>query len=84
MNQKKKKPQLKQMMSEASKAVSKVFIGISAGMVVGVPIASFTDSTFSYEWAIAFFLIVNALVFLATLIFLRSMPVICRTINHVD
>lgn len=53
-------------------------------MVVGVPIASFMDSTFSYEWAIAFFLIVNALVFLATLIFLPSMPVICRRIYHVD
>ncbi|WP_278739842.1 MFS transporter [Paenibacillus macerans] len=60
---------------EAPKAVSKVFIGISAGMIVGVPIASFMDSTFSYEWAMAFFLIVNALVFIATLLFVPSMPV---------
>ncbi|MFD1956052.1 MFS transporter [Paenibacillus thailandensis] len=60
---------------EAPKAVSKVFIGISAGMIVGVPIASFMDNTFSYEWAMAFFLIVNALVFVATLLFVPSMPV---------
>jgi predicted MFS family arabinose efflux permease len=60
---------------EAPKAVSKVFIGISAGMVVGVPIASFMNSTFSYEWAMAFFLIVNALVFIATLVFVPSLPV---------
>ncbi|TAH79410.1 MFS transporter [Bacillus subtilis] len=60
---------------DAPKAVSKVFIGISAGMIVGVPIASFMDSTFSYEWAMAFFLIVNALVFIATLLFVPSIPV---------
>lgn len=60
---------------EAPKAVSKVFIGVSAGMVAGVPIASFIDSTVSYEMAMAFFAIVNALVFIATLLFVPSMPV---------
>lgn len=60
---------------EAPRAVSKVFIGISAGMVAGVPIASFMNHTFSYEWAMAFFLIVNALVFIATVLFVPSMPV---------
>ncbi|MCM3791541.1 MFS transporter [Domibacillus indicus] len=60
---------------EAPKAVSKVFIGVSAGMVAGVPIASFIESAVSYEMAMAFFAIVNAIVFIATLIFVPSMPV---------
>lgn len=60
---------------EAPKAVSKVFIGVSAGMVAGVPIASFIDSAVSYEMAMTFFAIVNFIVFIATLIFIPSMPV---------
>jgi predicted MFS family arabinose efflux permease len=60
---------------EAPKAVSKVFIGVSAGMVAGVPIASFIDSAVSYEVAMAFFAIVNLIVFIATWIFVPSMPV---------
>ncbi|MFJ7853890.1 MFS transporter [Peribacillus frigoritolerans] len=60
---------------EAPKAVSKVFIGVSAGMVVGVPIVSFIANVASIEMAMAFFAIVNAIVFLATLIFVPSMPV---------
>ncbi|WP_124051954.1 MFS transporter [Priestia endophytica] len=60
---------------EAPKAVSKIFIGVSGGMVAGVPIASFIDSAVSYEMAMAFFAIVNAIVFIATLIFVPSMPV---------
>ncbi|MCM3602366.1 MFS transporter [Robertmurraya korlensis] len=60
---------------EAPKAVSKVFIGVSAGMVVGVPIASFIASTFSLQMAMVFFAVVNAIAFLATLLFVPSMPV---------
>ncbi len=60
---------------EAPKAVSKVFIGVSAGMVAGVPIASFIYSAFSYEMAMGFFAIVNVIVLVATLIFVPSMPV---------
>ncbi|MBS4218240.1 MFS transporter [Bacillus sp. FJAT-49711] len=60
---------------EAPKAVAKVFIGVSAGMVVGVPIVSFINNVVSFEMAMAFFAIVNALVFIATLIFVPSMPV---------
>ncbi|MEK4066297.1 MFS transporter [Peribacillus sp. FSL R5-0717] len=60
---------------EAPKAVSKVFIGVSAGMVVGVPIVSFIANADSIEMAMAFFAIVNAIVFLATLFFVPSMPV---------
>ncbi|MFC0560879.1 MFS transporter [Halalkalibacter alkalisediminis] len=60
---------------EAPKAVANVFIGVSAGMVVGVPIVSFIANTASIQMALAFFAVVNALVFMATLIFVPSMPV---------
>ncbi|WP_160724725.1 MFS transporter [Bacillus sp. USDA818B3_A] len=60
---------------EAPKAVSKVFIGVSAGMVLGVPIASFLASTISFQISMAFFAIVNAIVFIATLLSFPSMPV---------
>lgn len=60
---------------EASIAVAKVLMGVSAGMVLGVPIASFLASTFSLQMAMLFFAIVNAIVFIATLVFFPSMPV---------
>lgn len=60
---------------EAPKAVSKVFIGVSAGMVVGVPIASFIASAASLQMAMVFFAVVNIVTFIATLLFVPSMPV---------
>jgi MFS transporter, DHA1 family, inner membrane transport protein len=60
---------------EAAKAVSKVFIGVSAGMVVGVPVASFIASAVSLQMALGFFAVVNAIAFIATLLFVPSMPV---------
>ncbi|WP_462411607.1 MFS transporter [Neobacillus sp. Marseille-QA0830] len=60
---------------EAPKAVSKIFIGVSAGMVVGVPVASLIASAVSFEMAMALFAIVNIFVFIATLLFVPSMPV---------
>lgn len=60
---------------EAPKAVSKVFIGVSAGMVVGVPIVSFIASAVSVEMAMAFFALVNAVVLMATILFVPTMPV---------
>lgn len=58
-----------------AKAVSKVFIGVSAGMVVGVPIVSFIANAASIEMALAFFAVVNAVVFLVTFLFVPTMPV---------
>lgn len=60
---------------EAPKAVSKVFIGVSAGMVVGVPVASFIASAVSLQMSLVFFALVNATAFIATLLFVPSMPV---------
>jgi DHA1 family inner membrane transport protein len=60
---------------EAPKAVSKVFMGVSAGMVLGVPVTSFIASVTSLGMAMAFFAVVNALAFIATFLFVPSLPV---------
>ena len=60
---------------QAPKAVSKVFIGVSAGMVLGVPVTSFIASEVSFSMAMLFFTVVNALVFVATILFIPSMPI---------
>lgn len=60
---------------ESPRAVAKVFIGVSAGMVVGVPIASFIASALNLQLALAFFAVVNIIVLIATLLFVPSMPV---------
>lgn len=60
---------------EAPKAVSKVFIGVSAGMVIGVPVSNFIASTVSLPIALSFFAVVNAIALIATLLYVPSMPV---------
>jgi MFS transporter, DHA1 family, inner membrane transport protein len=60
---------------EAPKAVAKVFIGVSAGMVVGVPIASFIASATTLQMAMVFFAAVNIFALIATLLFVPSIPV---------
>lgn len=60
---------------KAPKAVAKVFIGVSAGMVLGVPVTSYIASEVSFTMGMAFFTVVNALVFIATIFFVPSMPV---------
>lgn len=60
---------------KAPKAVAKVFIGVSAGMVLGVPVTSYIASEVSYSMSMLFFTVVNALVLVATILFVPSMPV---------
>ena len=60
---------------EAPKAVSKVIMGVSAGMVLGVPITSFIASVTSLRIGMLFFALVTAIVFLATILLVPSMPV---------
>ena len=60
---------------EAPKAVAKVFIGVSAGLVIGSPIATFIASAISFQMAMVFNTVVNAIAFIATLVFVPSMPV---------
>ncbi len=57
------------------KNVARVFIGVSAGMVLGVPVTSYIASEVSFEMGMLFFTVVNALVLLATILFVPSMPV---------
>ncbi|WP_432748931.1 MFS transporter [Pectinatus haikarae] len=59
----------------APKAVTKIVIGVSAGMVIGVPISNFIAGAFSLKMALSFFAFINVFVFLVTLIFVPSMPV---------
>lgn len=60
---------------EAPKAVSRIFIGVSAGMVLGVPVVNFLASNFNLQIALLFFLLVNLLVLVMVLFFIPKMPV---------
>ncbi len=60
---------------DAPKAVSKVMMGVNAGMILGVPITNFIANGTSLEVAMLFFAILNALALLATLLFVPSLPV---------
>ena len=59
----------------ATNAVAKVVVGVSAGMVIGVPFSNFLAGEFSLSLALIFFAVVNILVFAATLFLVPSMPV---------
>lgn len=63
---------------EAPKAVSKVFIGVSAGMVLGVPVTSLIAGHASFSAAMTFFAAVNAATLAATLLCVPRLPVARR------
>lgn len=58
--------------NESPKAIAKVFIAVSAGMTLGVPLTSFIASNTSLEMSFIFFGVLNALSLLATLAFIPS------------
>jgi predicted MFS family arabinose efflux permease len=60
---------------EAPKAVSKIFIGVSLGAVLGIPLAAFITSEISFSMAMLFFAVINAGAFTATAFLVPSMPV---------
>ncbi|NBD24981.1 MFS transporter [Paenibacillus glycinis] len=60
---------------QVPKAIGRVFMGVTAGMVIGTPITSFIASATNLDIAMLFFAVVNALTFLAILIFVPSQPV---------
>lgn len=45
-------------------------------MVAGVPIVSLINTVFSLQMAMTFFVVINAIIFVATLFFIPSMPVV--------
>ncbi|MFV0637006.1 MFS transporter [Mitsuokella sp. WILCCON 0060] len=59
---------------DAPKAVAKINIGVSAGMVVGVPISNFLAANISLSASMSFFAMTTFLVMLATVFFVPSMP----------
>lgn len=61
--------------AERAKNSSRVFVGVSAGMVLGVPVASYLASTVMLQAALAFFAVVTVAVLVATAIFVPTMPV---------
>ena len=64
--------------ADSPKAVARVFVGVSAGMVLGVPVTSFIASSESFSAAMLFFAAVNALAFVATALYVPSLPVRAR------
>ena len=60
---------------ECAKASAQVFVGVSAGMVVGAPIAGMLADAFAFPVAMAFFAVVTGLALLLTIGFVPSMPV---------
>lgn len=59
----------------SAQAVSKVMMGVSAGMALGIPISNYIAGLTSYEIAILYFTAINAIAFVITLLFVPSLPV---------
>ncbi len=60
---------------ECAKASAQVFIGVSAGMVVGAPIAGMLAGSIAFPVAMAFFAVVTLAALVLTLLCVPSMPV---------
>lgn len=60
--------------SEAQSAISKVMMGVSAGMIVGVPITSYLASSIGYQISMLWFTLVCAIALIATVIFFPELP----------
>lgn len=59
---------------KAQNAVSKVIMGVSAGMIVGVPITTFVATNFGYQASMLWFSLVTFIALIATIIFFPSLP----------
>lgn len=57
---------------DSLKAVSKVIMGVSAGMILGVPITNFLATNISLSMSMAFMAIVNIISFIALLVLMPS------------
>lgn len=58
--------------SKVPDIVAKIFMAISAGLVLGVPLSSYFGGNFSFEIAMAFYVVLNSLAFLITLFFMPN------------
>lgn len=59
---------------EVPKATSKVIMGVSAGMVLGIPVTTYLTSLFGYQIAMLWFTLVNIIALIATIIYFPNMP----------
>ena len=55
-------------------AVSKVIMGVSAGMIVGVPITTFIATNFGYQFSMLWFSLVTFIALIATALFFPKLP----------
>lgn len=60
---------------DVPKAISKVMMGVSAGIVIGIPVTSFIANTFSYQTAMLFFTLMNIIALILTTVMIPSMLV---------
>lgn len=58
--------------AQSPAAVARIFIGVSAGMVLGVPLAGFMSSAVSFEAAMLFFSATSITVWVLTAVFVPS------------
>lgn len=61
--------------ADVPKAVSKVMMGVSAGMVLGAPVAGLLADAASLRMSLLFFAFVNALALAATVLWVPALPV---------
>lgn len=59
---------------EPARGIARVFVGVSAGMVLGVPMTTFVTIHWSYEAAMGIFAIINTVVLVATFFLVPDMP----------
>ena len=59
---------------EPSRGIARVFVGVSAGMVLGVPMTTFVTTHWSYEAAMGIFTVINTVVLVATFFLVPDMP----------
>lgn len=57
-----------------ARGIARIFVGVSAGMVLGVPAAAWITNNWSYEAAMALFALINALVLAATWLVISPQP----------
>lgn len=59
---------------DPSRGIARVFAGVSAGMVLGVPMTTFVTTHWSYEAAMGIFAVINTVILVATFFLVPNMP----------
>lgn len=59
---------------DPSRGIARVFAGVSASMVLGVPMTTFVTTHWSYEAAMGIFAVINTVILVATFFLVPNMP----------